>query len=752
MNPRIFCREPGYPRAIALTYSFDPLFFERIILRDLWCGGTGDITIVGDHNELQEAISRYAGQFIFLGNKYLLTSAETSGNFHPKLLLRVGPDGARMLLGTGNLTFCGWGGNKEIGLDLKFVATDPQSAEIVNNVLDHIEPYLTTDTAREALVRLRDYPWLINRDDSVDHALMLTRPNESLATQLLARWPSRQFDRMMVFTGSTDEKGGFVNWCQKQFGIVECIVAVSPENASFLQQEIDKLSVAVSLAPFRGSQRLHAKFYWFDGPDGPAAIVGSANCSTAAWLLAPRNNGNVEAVYVYDHPSAEDFTDILKLFPKERESVTRVESLKPEKSEPVIVSPYQLRSIALLRGEGQVEVNFNCSLPEHATVTLIGPDDLSISLFPKEKHLWGGTIAETNPWPENTPLARIVIETEDEVHQPPVHWVDDLDSINRASQVKQILSSFGGLTRSKTSSEHEKVVSDLAMVSSSLFTESASFIDPQLRRRPQDDTTSQKQSEPVKPEDLIKSLNDLEVKDVGQSTSLGPGMHLSMFGVMRALFEESESSTDEKEILDEENLSGVDIDEGGEGAEQKDSSQKKKSHREPPPDKYKQRLREQMGVFFENFSGDTFSKECTATKMVQASAYPLAVALLGERGHWLSSGESRTYVTKTVDILLNRQRPNSAARGLLAEVGERYKSKDQYEVYQQVVGDGTLWIALLATLSQLTWEENFERFEKAINLYKVYDCDVLRSDTSIGKLGALVTRIQVEKARLKFLT
>ena len=747
MNPRLFCQEPGYPRAIALTYSFDPLFFERIPLRDLWYGGTSDITVVGDAGELQDAVSRYAGQFNFLGKKYLLTTAEVQGAFHPKLLLRVGPKGARLLLGSGNLTFCGWGGNKELGCNLTLDATDPDSSEIVNNVLDHIAPYLTSGAARDALARLRDYPWLINRDANVRHSILMTRPNESLASQLSTRWEGRRFDRLTVFTGSTDERGGFIDWCQKQLGVKDCVVSVSPENASFLQKEINKLNAKVMLAPFKGSQRLHAKFYWFEGPDGPAAVVGSANCSTAAWLLTPQTNGNVESVQIYDNPVAEDFADILMLFPEEREAVTRTESAKKDETEQADVCPYQMSSVVLQRSMGVVDVQFNQSPPQAALVTLTGAGGLSITLSSKEGTIWWGNVDETDSWSEDVSLVRATIRVDEEFHQTPLHWVDDLDAINRSSQSKQIMSSFGGLTRSKTSSEHEKVISDLALVSSTLFTESTSFNDPQLRSRTKHDDAPGPQAEPVKPEDLIKSLNELDIKVSGAQQSLGPGMHLSMFGVMRALFEEAETANDDDGVGDEAVVSGDDPDDAGNEPQEKVPPKTTLPQREPPPERYKQRLREQLQTFFEKFASDEFAEECTATKLVQAAAYPLAVALLGERGQWLSHDEARVYVTRTVDILLNRQRSSNSVRGLLHEVGERYKAKDQYEIYLQVVGDGTLWIALLTTLSQLVWEEGFERFERAINLYKVYGCDVLRSDTSVGKLSALVTRIQVEKAK-----
>ncbi len=55
MNPRDFAREPGYDLTIALTYSFDPVFFENVVLHDLRVGGSGSIVIVGDPHEVDAA-------------------------------------------------------------------------------------------------------------------------------------------------------------------------------------------------------------------------------------------------------------------------------------------------------------------------------------------------------------------------------------------------------------------------------------------------------------------------------------------------------------------------------------------------------------------------------------------------------------------------------------------------------------------------------------------------------------------------
>lgn len=745
MKPRIFCREYPFPRALALTYSFDPLFFERIVLRDLGYGGSTDITVVGDRHELQEAVTRYVGQFNYLGKTYLLAPADTHRAFHPKLLLRTGNKGARLLLGSGNLTFGGWGGNRELAYQLHLDANQPGSAATVNHILDHVSPYLPSEVGQNALGRLRDYPWLAVQDE-VASSILMTRPDEPLADQLQRRWGGRRFDRMLVLTGSTDERGAFITWCNKQFGIEECVVAVSLENASFVKGDIDRCPVKVSLAPFNGSQMLHAKFYWFEGPDGSAAIVGSANCSRAAWLLAPIDGGNVETVQIYDSAHADDFEAILSAIPTERLAVERprpAEATAAENSAPV----FFIKAVHLHRGQGFLDVVLNQSLPEGATATLVGPSDIEIPLLPGGDGLLTAQVPETIVWPQTTSLAKVQVLSDESLTETPMHWIDDMDAITQASRSKPPAEPFKNLPRSCTDSEHDKVVSDLAMISATIFSENAAYRDPPRKLKPGQQRPNGKKAEPVKPEDLVKSLNDLDIKRGDLTREAGTGVYLSMNGVMRALFEEVESL-----VADDDESATAPPDDSDDASSPPKigaaaNNRSAQIERKLPTDRHQRRLKEELNSFFDKFSTEEFSEQCTASKLVQAAAYPLAVALLGERGAWLTAEDAKAIVTRTVDILLNRNRVGRSERGMLEEVQNRYRAKDQEDVFCQVVGDGTLWVVLLAVMTQLTWEKGFERFERAINLYRVYGCDVLRADTNIGKLTTLVTRLDVERSR-----
>jgi HKD family nuclease len=744
MKPRIFCREDRYPRVLALTYSFDPLFFERIIMKDLNYGGSTDITIVGDRNELQEAVTRYAGQFNFLGKSYLLAPANTRKAFHPKLLLRMSDKGALLMFGSGNLTFGGWGGNHELACELTLGANQLGSAAIVNHVLDHVAPYLDSEVGKNSLARLRDYPWLAVADETTPNILMTT-PDEPLADQLQRRWAGRRFDSMKVLTGSTDERGAFITWCHKQFGVEECVVAVSPENSSFIKEDVAKCPVKVSLAPFSGGRMLHAKFYWFDGPDGPAAIVGSANCSSAAWLISPIHGGNVEIVQVHDTANAQDFAEILSSIPENQVAVEKTrptENVTEEEAAPA----YYVKAMHLYRNQGFVDVVLSKSLPEMACTSLIGPTGIEIELIHGDNGVFSGQAPETIEWPTTTCLAKVKIVTDGEVLETPLHWLDDMDAITQAAHIKPPAEPFKNLPRSSTSSEHDKVVSDLATISASIFTDSAAYLDPPKRKVPNQPNNDESVHGPVKPEDLVKSLNDLEAKGGERAMGSGSGMYLSMTGVMRALFEEVETSSMPEDENKTSNPDGPEGDPPTPVKSKENSKLQEPKTRELPADRHKKKLREDLDKFFDKFSSKNFASDCTVSKLVQAAAYPLSVSLLGERGGWLDQDESRAIATRVVDILLNRNLAGKTERGLLEEVYTRYQENERKDIFRQVIGDGTLWVVLLAVLAQISWEQDLGKFERAINLHRVYSCDLMRADTTLGKLTTLVTRLDVERA------
>ena len=67
MNPRLFCRERSYHKALLLTYSFDPIFFEQVVLPDLWAGRSSDILVLGDRAQIEASTQAAAGSYWLTG-------------------------------------------------------------------------------------------------------------------------------------------------------------------------------------------------------------------------------------------------------------------------------------------------------------------------------------------------------------------------------------------------------------------------------------------------------------------------------------------------------------------------------------------------------------------------------------------------------------------------------------------------------------------------------------------------------------
>ena len=98
-----------------------------------------------------------------------------------------------------------------------------------------------------------------------------------------------------------------LKWISTTFGVRKAIVALDPTRSAFQPSRLKKAAIMVSVVPLDSHPVPHAKFVWLEGNDGPAAIMGSANCSAAAWLVPPKEGGNIESIVVFDKCDEKSF-------------------------------------------------------------------------------------------------------------------------------------------------------------------------------------------------------------------------------------------------------------------------------------------------------------------------------------------------------------------------------------------------------------------------------------------------------------
>ena len=100
-------------RAIFTTYALSLAFFEAVILDALVRGGGREALILADVEGVRGALSEQGARRI--GKDYELEPvAVRFGAFHPKISVLSAGGECHLLVGSGNLTFGGWGGNFEV--------------------------------------------------------------------------------------------------------------------------------------------------------------------------------------------------------------------------------------------------------------------------------------------------------------------------------------------------------------------------------------------------------------------------------------------------------------------------------------------------------------------------------------------------------------------------------------------------------------------------------------------------------------
>ena len=265
--------------------------------------------------------------------------------------------------------------------------------------------------------------------------IVMTSPDRALSADLALRWSGRRFTAMRVFTGSSDREGKFIRWCHDTFGVERCLVTVDPRTASFDPAVLESLPIDVEIEPAPHLPYLHAKLYWFEGPDGCAAVVGSPNCSSAAWLAAPNHGGNVEAIFVYDNADEKQCSRVLRRFTGKGMRPSEVVGLGKQQESGDDVShavDYRLVELILHASQGRLTVRVSHPAPHGASMSLRFRDEtIALGESDGRQTEWNLSCPEQSD-AGMTMFARLTVEIDGHIYVSPLRWVDDQERLRQA--------------------------------------------------------------------------------------------------------------------------------------------------------------------------------------------------------------------------------------------------------------------------------------------------------------------------------
>jgi hypothetical protein len=303
--------EGGYEASVVATYSTAFPLYERVVLRRLQAAGCRHNILVADGGQCGLAMASAETRPLFSGIDYLLLPVRSAAAFHPKFIMLLGKKGARLVIGSHNVTLAGFGLNREIATVFQCEAETP-SAAFASAVWGFVRAW-TSDFSQRiqevvgATERLA--PWLGKGGESPKVPTVIgSEPSGQPLWERVRPYLGSPVKRVTIVSPYFDAKLAFINRLAADLQPKECLVAVHPRftelppNAQSLSPGARFVDVS-DLADGWGDRYPHAKVYCFELASGRSVVVlGSANASAPAWL-ASGTNRNAELVVV--HQDAE---------------------------------------------------------------------------------------------------------------------------------------------------------------------------------------------------------------------------------------------------------------------------------------------------------------------------------------------------------------------------------------------------------------------------------------------------------------
>jgi hypothetical protein len=291
-----------WQRAAFTTYALSLSFFEAVVLDALLRGGANaQAVILADVMGVRESLSEQGAHRV--GRDYEVEPvAVTGGVFHPKISVLASDDECHLLVGSGNLTFNGWGGNCEILEHLH----PAFAADAIADAGDFFELLAVTDRVRfgagehcaATAAVLRRAVQGRTGDGTIRLLHSLDRSIAEQVAQVAADMGGAQ--RLVVAAPFWDSGAALDNLC-RALGLQEVLVhahtkgcvegtvgANWPRNATV---PVRAVRVAAMDGPAEAKRPLHAKALEILCRRGRVLVSGSANGTRAAL----GSNGNVEA-------------------------------------------------------------------------------------------------------------------------------------------------------------------------------------------------------------------------------------------------------------------------------------------------------------------------------------------------------------------------------------------------------------------------------------------------------------------------
>lgn len=127
-------KSKGYKVALLTTFNFEVAFFERFILRALMKNSIRRTSIFVDADQLRYSMQDASSNLF--GKEYFVAPVPINGSFHPKVILLLGENRAKVIVSSANVKTSGYLLNNEIFNVIEYDESYTRYGHIIQDVVD----------------------------------------------------------------------------------------------------------------------------------------------------------------------------------------------------------------------------------------------------------------------------------------------------------------------------------------------------------------------------------------------------------------------------------------------------------------------------------------------------------------------------------------------------------------------------------------------------------------------------------------
>ena len=268
-----------YDVALLTTFNFEIEFFERSILNKLYDNGTRKVSVLVDSKEYIKSLEGV--ELSYIGKRYLVTPVEMNSSFHPKVILLLGKNKARLIVGSCNLTTSGYYIHNEISNVFDYDESNQDNLSLIQDAMNFLLSINDrTDGRDNALVEsIKTYPYYSFKISNDINTKFIQNINKSIIMQI----------KEYIF-----EEVKEIDVCIPYFD-----KEITGLNTFPIKYKDDyEINVYNKFIDNESHHFYHGKVIRFITDNSSYILYGSANCTQAALTKSTINGGNIECDFV----------------------------------------------------------------------------------------------------------------------------------------------------------------------------------------------------------------------------------------------------------------------------------------------------------------------------------------------------------------------------------------------------------------------------------------------------------------------